>query len=248
MQLTVINSNSKGNAYILESSSGEALLLECGVHFQETKKALGFNMKRVVGCLITHDHQDHCAAVKDVLDSGIRVYASYGTHEAMKTQGHHRAAFVHPMADHFMVGSFKVKAYDVKHDAAQPLCFLVHHPECGVVLFLTDTYYCEYRFKGLNQVIIEANYCQSIVDRRVEEGTNPKFLRDRVLQSHMSLQTCKKTLQAYDLSQVMNIVLIHLSDGNSDENRFRSEVQASTGKQVHVARAGMKIDFNLKPF
>lgn len=258
MKLHVINSNSQGNAYILEANNGEALLLECGVSFDQIKKALGFKLSRVVGCLVTHEHGDHCKAVKDVMKAGINVWASAGTHEAMGSNGSHRAKKI-PLAnrfdaagqvdyDVFDAGRFKVKAFDVKHDAAEPLGFLINHPECGTVLFLTDSYYCEYTFTNLNNIIIEANFCQEIIDKRVADGTNPKFLRDRIFTSHMSLDTCKKTLKSYKLSNVNNIVLIHLSDGNSDEKRFKKEVQETTGKIVHVASAGMIIDFNKTVF
>jgi phosphoribosyl 1,2-cyclic phosphodiesterase len=166
MQLIVINSNSAGNAYVLRSETGEALLIECGVRFQDIKKALGFNLGKVVGCLVSHEHKDHCKSVNDVLNAGIFVYSAYDTHEAMKTEFHHRSRFLHR---HITtgIGPFDVIAYDVKHDAADPFCFLIRHKECGTVLFLTDSYYCEYNFKGLNQVIIEANYCQQILDRSI---------------------------------------------------------------------------------
>jgi phosphoribosyl 1,2-cyclic phosphodiesterase len=185
---------------------------------------------------------------KEVMAAGISVYASYGTHAAMRTEGHHRARFLH--ADEVMnIGGFKVKSFNVKHDAADPIGFLILHAETGVVLFLTDSYYSQYKFFGLNNIIIEANYCQSILDKRVVDGANPKFLRDRVITSHMSLATCKELLQANDLAGVNNIVLIHLSDGNSDAKRFQREVQEVTGKQVHVAEAGMVIEnFNKNLF
>jgi ribonuclease BN (tRNA processing enzyme) len=60
----------------------------------------------------------------------------------------------------------------------------------------------------------------------------------------MSLQTCIKTLKANDLSQVNNIVLIHLSDRNSDESRFKSDVERATGKVVHVADKGMIVELH----
>jgi phosphoribosyl 1,2-cyclic phosphodiesterase len=247
MRLTIINSNSQGNGYILENEH-EALLIECGVHFDKIKKALGYKLNKVVGCLITHEHQDHCKSVKEVMAAGINVYTSFGTHGAMKTEGHHRARFLHSGAV-MTIGNFKVKSFDVKHDAAEPVGFLINHPDAGTTLFLTDSYYSEYKFSGLNNIIIEANYCQSIIDKRVQDGNNPKFLRDRVIESHMSLDTCKETLAANDLSAVNNIVLIHLSDGNSDAARFKTEVQQVTGKTVHVAEAGMIIEnFNKKPF
>jgi phosphoribosyl 1,2-cyclic phosphodiesterase len=248
MRLSVIFSNSAGNAYILRASTGACLLIECGVRFDRIKQALGFNLRMVVGCLITHNHLDHCKAVSEILASGIDVYSSKGTHEAMGTLSHHRSRVLKTMAPAKLPGGFTVKTFDTQHDCPEPVGYLIQHEECGTVLFLTDSYYCEYNFKGLNNIIIEANYCQEIIDARVSNGSNPKFLRDRVLESHMSLSTCKQTLQAYDLSAVNNIVLIHLSDGNSDEAKFKKEVQEATGKTVHVATAGMKIDFNRKPF
>src|SRR5690606_10568295 len=130
---------------------------------------------------------------------------------------------------------FYVMAFDVEHDAAAPLGYLIHHPECGNVLFLTDSYYCKYKFKNLNNIIIEANYCKSIVDARMRDGDTQKVLRDRVLESHMSIQTCKELLMSNDLSKVNNIILIHLSDGNSDAKRFKTEVQECTGKTVYVS-------------
>lgn len=247
MQLKILGSNSAGNAYILESSSGEALLIECGLQFDQIKKALGFNLRRVAGCILTHEHGDHAKAVKEVMNAGIDVWSSAGTHQALKTDMHHRARIT-ASGQSFNAGTFKIKAFDIKHDVREPLGYLIYHPECGTVLFLTDSYYCEYNFTGLNNIIIEANYCQTILDRRLQEGVNPKFLRDRVIMSHMSLDTCKRTLMVYDLSQVNNIVLIHLSDGNSDAARFQREVQEVTGKTVHIADAGMEIPFNKQPF
>lgn len=246
MNLQVINSNSKGNSYILYNGT-EALLIECGVHIKEIKKALRFNLNKVSGCLVTHEHKDHCKSVTQVLGAGIDVYATPGTHKAMGTEASHRAKPLE-YGKTTSVGSFKVKAFEVEHDAAEPAGFLIWHKETGYVLFLTDSYFCKYTFPKLNQVIIEANYCHEIIHNKLAAGSTNKFLRDRVLESHMSLQVCKETLAANDLKGVCNIVLIHLSDGHSDEARFKIEVQNATGKPVHVASPGLDIDFNINPF
>ena len=139
-------------------------------------------------------------------------------------------------------------AFDVKHDAAEPLGFLIEHSDCGKVLFLTDTNYCEYTFKGLNNIIIEANFSKEIIDRKFGSESGMEFLRNRILKSHFSLENCKDMLSANDLTQVNNIVLIHLSDSNSDEKQFHKEVSELTGKNVTVANNGMKINFNKTPF
>lgn len=246
MQLTIINSNSQGNCYILANDQ-EALIIECGVRFDKIKQALNFKLNKVVGCLITHEHNDHSKAVKDIMAAGISVYASQGTMDALGVNGHHRA-FPKLTGLSFFIGGFRILPFDVKHDAAQPVGFLINHQETGNILFITDSYYCEYSFKDLHNVIVEANYCQTILDRRLHDGESPKFLRDRVITSHMSLATCKDLLKANDLSLVNNIVLIHLSDGNSDAVRFKTEVEGQTGKPVTIAEAGMTIPFNKQPF
>ncbi len=241
MDLKIIGSSSLGNSYLLENDN-EALMIECGVNFQRVKETLNFNTSKVVGCIMTHEHMDHAKAYKKVMESGIDLYATKGTFEALSIEGHR--AKVIPQKGVFMVGNFKVMSFDVMHDVEEPCGFIISHPDCGKVLFLTDTLYSPYTFTGLNNIIIEANYCKQTLDR----GKINTFLRNRILKSHMSLDTCKKFLRANDLSQVNNIVLIHLSDRNSDEKRFKKEVEELTGKTVTVASPKVEIDFNKTPF
>lgn len=247
MVLKVIGSSSKGNCYILESET-ETLLIECGVQGKVIKQALNFNLKKVVGCLLTHEHGDHNKGLQEVLDMGINVWASAGTHKASNTFTHHRARVI-GQHDVFNAGNFKIMAFDVRHDAAEPMGFLINHPETGNVLFLTDTYYVPYTFKNLHNIIVEANYSTEIIERKRNAGYLPQFLTDRIIKSHMSLETCRDLLLANDLSQVNNVVLIHLSDGNSDAAHFEKVIREATGKNVTVADSGIVIDhFNKTPF
>jgi phosphoribosyl 1,2-cyclic phosphodiesterase len=247
MQLHIINSNSAGNGYILEANNGEAILIECGVRFQKIKEALDFRLDRVAGALVTHKHGDHCISINDVLDKGIKVYATFKEHDAMGTRNHHNAMCVvkkHP----FNVGSFEVIAFEVKHDTPDPVGYLIRHAECGTVLFLTDTVYSPYTFDGLNNIIVEANYCEKILAARLDAGEEPEKVRDRVITSHMSIDNCIDLLHANDLSAVNNIVLIHLSNRNSHAKQFHQRVEQATGKQVTIADAGVSINFDLTPY
>lgn len=245
MKLKVINSNSSGNSYILDGGK-ETLLLELGVKFPLIKKGLNFDLSKVVSAIVTHDHLDHAKSIPDAMASGIDVYASKGTFSKFKTPVHRtKIVKAHEL---FQVGEFRVMPFDIKHDAEEPLGFLINHPESGNILFLTDTYYSPYTFKNLNNIIIETNYSQEIINQKLRDNPEFGFLRNRVLKSHMSLETCKKFLSANDLSKVNNIVLIHLSNGNSDEKYFKSEIELLTCKNVFVADAGVEIDFNKTPF
>lgn len=246
MKLKVIGTGSKGNAYLLENEE-EALLIECGVNISEIKKAVDFNISKIVGCILTHEHNDHAKSIKEVLDCKINVYTSYGTFEAKKINySCQRGAIALLSSTSRMIGNFKILPFHINHDALEPLGFLINHPETGNVLFLTDTFYSNYTFKNLNNIIIEANYSKEIIKEKLADK---EFLKDRIFKSHMSLETCLEFLEANDLSKVNNIVLIHLSDGNSNEIQFKDAVEKQTGKKVFVASNGMEIEnFNKTPF
>ena len=246
MKLHVIGTGSKGNAYLLKASDGQMLLIECGVRPALIKQAIGFNPGKVVGCIATHNHGDHFGSAMDVLNMGIPLYATNGTHKAANVY-HYRATCIQS-GEKFQIGDFKIIPFDVQHDALEPVGFLIHHPECGKLLFITDTFYIRHKFKALNNIIIEANYCEKIIEQKLGIESDRRFLRDRILQSHFSLQNCLELLKANDLSQVNNVVLIHLSDSNSDEKRFKREVEELTGKTVTVASNGLEIELNKQPF
>jgi hypothetical protein len=50
----------------------------------------------------------------------------------------------------------------------------------------------------------------------------------------MSLEKCVEYLKAADLSKVMAIYLLHLSDANSDEREFKRAIERETGVPVYV--------------
>jgi phosphoribosyl 1,2-cyclic phosphodiesterase len=248
MKLTIISSGSKGNAYILSNGS-EALLIECGVNILDIKKALNYNYRNVVGCIVTHEHADHSKSIIEVMKLGINIYATSGTLEkTCCTDIYSHRKFIIKSKNQFTLGEFTIMPFDVKHDAAEPIGFLIHHKDCGKVLFLTDTYYCEYTFSGLNNIIIEANYSIDIINQKYGVESGKEFLKNRILKSHFSLENCKGMLKANDLSQVNNIVLIHLSDSNSNELDFKKQVEELTGKKVTVANNNVIINFNKTPF
>jgi phosphoribosyl 1,2-cyclic phosphodiesterase len=247
MKLKVLGSSSSGNCYILDNGK-EALVLEAGVPFAEVKKALDFDISRIVACLVSHEHGDHARYVSDYLKAQIPVYTSQGTIDALGI--HHKLLRPVVMENDSLTraGGFRISAFRTKHDAAAPVGFLIGHAETGVVLFATDTYYLEYTFAVLHNILIECNYSLDILDANTQNGSIPKPQRDRTIQSHMSLDTCIETLRMNDLSAVNNIVLIHLSDSNSNAEAFQAAVREATGKTIHIASKGLDINFNKTPF
>lgn len=246
MILKILGSGSSGNGYLLISNQ-DALLIECGVKFLDVKKALDFDISSLSGCIASHGHGDHFKYAKEVISAGINLYTSSGTIKESKIEINHRVHIIKSQIS-FRVGSFIVMPFEVKHDVLEPLNFLIYHPEMGNLLFLTDTWYCPFRFQNLSQVMLEVNYSSEILEENLLSGKVNSIVYDRVKTSHMELNIAKDLLKANDLSAVNNIVLIHLSDGNSNAKEFQKEIQELTLKETIVADKNMTIPLNKYPF
>ncbi len=233
MDIQVLASGSRGNCYRISDGS-TPLLLECGIRFKEIQQKLNFQMSEIAGCLISHDHMDHCRAVKDIILKGcIDCYMSQGTAKALGISNH-RVKIIKAKQS-FKLGTWRVLPFDTVHDAAEPLGFLLASQNGEKLLFATDTAYLKYRFSGLTHIMIEANYQADILQKNVNSGLVPVEVRKRIRHSHFDLEHLKGFFRANDMSRVQEIWLLHLSDNNSDADRFRREIQELTGKPVYIA-------------
>ena len=231
MDIKVLASSSRANAYRI-SDGKTALLLEAGLSYKELQRALGFKTTELTAVLITHEHKDHSRAVADLAKAGIDCYMSAGTKEALGLSGH-RIHELWPRVQ-TQIGTWTVLPFETQHDAAEPLGYLLASGQ-EKLIFATDTYYIRYKFNELTHIMVECNYAVDILEENVEAERIPAALKQRLLQSHFSLANVKEFLRANDLSKVEEIHLLHLSDGNSDEARFKREIQELTGRVVMVA-------------
>lgn len=238
MKLKVLGSGSSGNCYLLQNEN-ETLVLECGLSYKTILQGLNFNLSNVVGCLVTHEHKDHSKAIRDVVNNGIDVYSSSGTLKAIDIEIY-RTKII-KSEKQFTIGGFTILPFQAQHDAAEPLGFLIQHSNIGKLLFITDSYYCQYKFTGLDHIMIECNYSMEILNKNIEENLVHPVLANRLLKSHFNLENVKEFLKATDLTTVKEITLIHLSDSNSNAAEFKNEIERLTGKVVYIADKGLEI-------
>lgn len=234
IEITSLASGSKGNCYVLRSA-GRILLIEAGIPISAIRRGTKYQLTKVDACLVTHEHGDHSKAAKDLLKLGVPVYMSAGTKGELNLNSYHP---VIPITNKMQpVGSsWHIFPFRVEHDAAEPLGFMVRGPEDDDLLYVTDTYYLGLRFTSpIHYMMIECNYSLDIIKRNVERGVIPQAHKNRVMKSHMELSTIQGIIDANDLSQCREIWLLHLSDANSDAERFRDQVEAWAGIPVKVA-------------
>lgn len=238
MKITCIASGSKGNAYLINDGVS-TLLVECGVKLDMIKKATNYKLSELAGCLISHEHNDHAKCYKDLLLRSIRIFASKGTLEGIGIYGQ-RGTFALDtnITAETTVKTFSIRAFKVHHDAKEPTGFLIHSNETNEnLLFITDSYYCDYSFKNLDYIMIECNYISERLEHQLNNPNRNPFVDThikRLMRSHMNLNTCIDFLKSCELYRTKEIMLLHLSDANADEEFMKSEVQKATGKIVRV--------------
>lgn len=244
MTLTVLASGSAGNGYLFEARRS-ALLVECGVKPETMMRRTAIPISKIAGALVTHEHGDHAGFVARYAALGIPIYASRGTLKAIgPIKGTTRPV---PAMNVFRVADFTVRAFDTRHDAAEPLGFIIEHPEAGRILFMTDTTFCPYDFRDLclDHIICEANYDDAILDGNVANGLIDSARAARTRGTHMSLRSACELIRADQTAELKNVILIHLSRHNADRDAFaRKAAETALFARVSVARAGLSIDLN----
>lgn len=241
MKLTVLGSSSSGNCYLLHNDT-ECLILEAGINFLEVKKALNFNVMKIVGVLASHIHGDHAKYIEEYRRAGIKYFTPYD-------MSHHISAEYNHM------GKFRIKDFansdksgrwlHNNSDGSECPCygFYITHPDIGSLVYVTDTEYVRWRFNGVNHILCEANYDTQFVNR-----DEPNY--EHRLRGHMSLPTALDFISTNDNPALRNVVLIHLSDKCGDPALFqkRAKEVLKYDTDVYVAHKGLEVNLDLCPF
>ena len=237
MKIQVLGTGSSGNCYKVEIGTA-TLLLECGLPFKVIQKKLNFKVSEIDACLVTHEHMDHAKAVKDLMKAGVDCYMTKGTAEALGVSGHRLKAFDTWGECKYKTTYVKdlfIQSFEAVHDVAEPASFYIGtKDEKESLVFVTDSAYLKYKIPDCDCLMIECNYVKSVLDKQVEDGKLNTNLRNRIVKNHLSLETLVEALKVANLSRCKQIYLMHLSDGNSDEELIKRTIQETTGIEVVV--------------
>lgn len=240
MNIKVLGSGSRGNAYVLDDGKTR-ILLEAGVPTKTLMEGVNFNLHEIKGVLITHKHGDHCITAPELARRGQKIWLNQETQSKLNLPSN----CVNLIGDmqQFAIGTYLIRPFAVKHintmdgDDCENYGFLIYSLVTKErLLYATDCMYINPQFKGLNYIMIEVNY-----DDDVENDSPVEAVEKRRLISHMSLETAIKFLESNDLSEVKKIIAIHLSDNRTIAEDVLKALRRATGKSVVIARAGVEV-------
>lgn len=210
-------------------------MVECGIPWKKILQGMGFDFRHCLGCLISHEHTDHSAAIKQMVKHGIKIFSSAGTLNELNVAYGIYGPQPLKKRTWTSIGDFAVMPIPAIHDAAEPFMFIIKDSEDSL-LFATDTQYIPVKFKGLTKIMVEANYDLNILNKNYIDNGDVGPRKKRIVETHMGidmlvawLQDCKNKAL---FSELKEIHLIHLSNDNADPVRFIERIQSITGVPV----------------
>lgn len=224
-KLLSVATGSTGNAYIFKSNV-DALMIECGVPAHQVLDYNDWNVKGVAGILVTHGHHDHAKFIPQFQRYGIPIYSTPSCAEANED-----VIQLNPYK-RYHIGTFTVTPIPVEHNA-ECYAYVIDHEDTRL-LFATDLCNFPYKVGGVTALALECNYASEIVARRMMDG---EFVRSGY-QNHCELSTAINIINRFKTSLLNKVVLIHLSNDNSDEAMFRERIFSETGIHVEFASTG----------
>lgn len=180
---------------------------------------------------------DHAKYIPNALKSQIPVYSNQEV--ADKFQG---VKVLKPKVQ-YKIGEFVVMALPVQHNC-ENYSFLITHKEFGSLVFCTDAVSFPYKIKGLNNLLIEGNYSEDlmidILCRNQEIRSHNEF--------HMEISRTIEAIKRNMNPELRTLMLVHLSDGQSDEKLFQKMVFEEVGIRPIIADKNVIVELNSEDF
>lgn len=143
----------------------------------------------------------------------------------------------------YKIGGFYVTPLEVKHNVPN-FAYIIENEEIGKLVFATDLTHFQYKIKGVNHLIVEANYSNDIVLDHMMKGYEIRSQN----QYHMELEDTIECIKNNMSSELNNVVIAHLSDGQSDECMFPDRIYDETGIMPKIASKGLIVELNKEEF
>lgn len=244
LRVVALGSGSRGNAVFVEAGRAR-LLVDAGLSARaltERLGAIGVAPRSLDAVLLSHEHQDHARGAERFSNRHrVPLACSHETLEALDRSPQHFAAWRPLEEGGTDFGDLRVEAFDVPHDAARPVGFVLHGEgqRVGVVTDLghATTLVVE-RLRGCDVLLIESNHDADMLRR----GPYPWHLKQRVSgrMGHLSNADAARLLEASADERCRAVVLLHLSENNNTPQLAR-RAAAEALERRGVRRVTMRV-------
>jgi phosphoribosyl 1,2-cyclic phosphodiesterase len=247
LRVTILGSGSSGNCTLLETAETR-LLVDAGLGKKETLRrlaAVGREVDRLDGIVISHEHSDHIGSLAQVLGQWrTTVYLNEATHteviRILPQTSHKRLDRVEHIraGQRFIVGDIEVSPFAIPHDAVDPLGFTFRAGGTKVAV-VTDLGYLpelvKVHLRDSDCLMLESNHDLEML----KVGPYPWHIKQRVMSrtGHLSNHTVSEFLADADGfdARARFVVLAHLSENNNNPDVARISAEEALGRRSGAA-------------
>ena len=135
------------------------------------------------------------------------------------------------------IGGYKIQPIPLNH-SCECYGYLIETPDNQKIVFATDCCEFFYKIKNVNHWLIECNWSEEIL---IDNMCNNEEMRSRH-EHHLELNDTIFALRENFSPKTNTIVLLHLSNGNSNAEMFKKRIEEELGFfNVHVAEKGLNL-------
>jgi phosphoribosyl 1,2-cyclic phosphodiesterase len=233
LRVSILASGSSGNITLLETERTR-LLIDAGLGKRETLARLAAiekDVDQLDGILITHEHNDHCSGLPQMLGLWkAPLYVTEPTMDALQrtlpdTLGKRlRGVETIHAGQRFTIGDIEVHAFAIPHDAADPIGFTFRSDGVKMAL-VTDLGYMpelvKVHLRDSDCLMLESNHDLDML----KVGPYPWVVKQRVLSrtGHLSNHAVSEYLadpDGFD-ARARYLVLAHVSQENNNPDVAR---------------------------
>ena len=217
MEVCVLASGSKGNS-IYVSGGGVSLLVDAGLSARELVTRMqqaDIAPESIQALLITHDHEDHYRGAGGFSKKyPVRLFANEGTATGIEARCPQHAFQweIFETSATFEIGSLRVEAFTVPHDAADTVGF-VFDDGVSCLCVVTDlgqaTPLVRAKLARCHVAVLESNHdCEMLVN-----SERPWSLKTRIAgrSGHLSNDDAAELMRDVIPAQMHTLLLAHLS-------------------------------------
>ncbi len=239
MRLGVLASGSRGNAFVIEHD-GCMVFFDAGLSGKKHTERLleaGFAGLFPEALFISHEHSDHIKGAGVLARKwNIPVYGSSGTLNASRRNlGKLPGTEILENGTGVDFRSFKVSAFSVAHDAADPSGYVIEW-DSGKLGIATDlgksSPLVEANLKGCSAVVLEFNHDEDML----WNGSYPWYLKQRIASTtgHLSNNTASDLLGEVYHRDLKVCVLAHLSQENNYPHLAENASREVAGGTIRI--------------
>lgn len=243
IRFSLLGSGSSGNAIVLATSDTK-ILIDNGLSFKQLElrlKSVGESLDGLEAIFVTHEHGDHVNGVGVLARrTKVPVFMSEGTFANLpKSVGTIPRVECFESGDTVSVGAMTLTSFQVAHDAADPVSYVVRGGGCqlGIATDLGKaTHLVRQRLRGSHALVLESNYCPEML----RHSSYPAAVVQRIgsPQGHLSNPDMNSLLAGLLHDDLQLVVAVHISRENNSVEKARemaARVLGSHRARLHIA-------------